>query len=112
MRIDMNSIDMRWGVIALLVLSDIVAGCHGKNSSGPSYEVHCTEPVPTFRRSSHVSRTPELDARLCECIWANLDGTDRFTAEKMSKGEWNQISALDANSFKSHFGKIVVDCGP
>ena len=108
----MNSIDMRWGVIALLVLSDIVAGCHGKNSSGPSYEVHCTEPVPTFRRSSHVSRTPELDAKLCKCIWANLDGTDRFTAEKMSKGEWNQISALDANSFKSHFGKIVVDCGP
>jgi hypothetical protein len=102
---------MRRDVIALLVSTVVVAACHGRDS-GPLYEVHCTESVPTFRRSSHVPRTPEVDAKLCKCIWAHLDGTDRRTAEKMSKGEWNQISALDADYFKSHFGKVAVDCGP
>jgi hypothetical protein len=104
--------DMRSDVTAIFAFTIVVAGCQGKNPSGPSYEVHCTEPVPTFGRSSRVSRTPELDAKLCKCIWATLEGTDRLTAEKMSKGQWNQISSLDADSFKSHFGKIAVDCGP
>jgi hypothetical protein len=103
---------MRWDVITIFVLTIVVVGCQGKNDPGPLYEVHCTEPVPTFRRSSHVPRTSELDAKLCKCIWAKLDGTDRLTAEKMSKGQWNQISALDADYFKSHFGKIGVGCGP
>jgi hypothetical protein len=108
----MNSISRRWDVIALLVLSVGVAGCDGKDSPGPLYEIHCAEPVPTFSRTSHVSRTPELDEKFCQCIWTKLDGTDRLTAEKMSKNEWRQISALDADHFKSHFGKIAVDCGP
>lgn len=103
---------MRRDVIAILVSTVAVAGCHGKGSPDPLYEIHCTEPLPKFGRSSHVSRTAELDAKLCRCIWSKLDGTDRFTAEKMSKGEWEQISALDADHFKSHFGKIAVDCGP
>jgi hypothetical protein len=108
----MNSSDMRWDVIVLLVLSVVVTGCDGKDSPGPLYEIHCTEPVPIFKRSSHVSRTPEQDAKLCRCIWAKLDDTDRLTAERMSKDEWNQISTLDADHFKSHFGKTAVDCGP
>jgi hypothetical protein len=73
-------------VIALLALSVGGAGCDRKDP-GPLYEIHCTEPVPTFSRTSHLSRTPELDAKLCQCIWTKLDGTDRLTAEKMSKNE-------------------------
>jgi hypothetical protein len=103
---------MRWDVIALLASAVFVAGCGGEGSSGSMYEVHCTEPIPTFKRSSHVPRTPELDAKLCKCIWAGLDGTNRLTAERMSKGEWGQISARDADYFRSHFGQITVDCGP
>jgi hypothetical protein len=103
---------MRWAVIVLSLSTVVVTGCQGKDSPGPSYDVHCSEPVPTFRRSSHLQRTPELDASLCKCIWARLDGTDRLTAEKMSKEEWNQISAHDADHFKSNFGKIAVSCGP
>jgi hypothetical protein len=102
---------MRWGTIALLVSTVVVAACEGKDS-GPLYEVHCTESIPTFGRSSHVPRTPELDANLCKCIWAHLDGNDRFIAEKISKDEWHQISALDKDRFYSHFGKIAVECGP
>jgi hypothetical protein len=103
---------MRGHVIVLFLSAVVVIGCQGKDSPGPLYDVHCSEPVPTFRRSSHVQRTPELDANLCKCIWARLDGSDRSTAEKMSKGEWNQISALDADHFKSNFGKTAVNCGP
>jgi hypothetical protein len=103
---------MRWHVIVLFLSTVVVTGCQGKDSPGPSYDVHCSEAVPTFRRSSRAQRTPELDANLCKCIWARLDGTDRLTAEKMSKGEWSQISAPDADHFKSNFGKTAVNCGP
>lgn len=111
-RINMNSFNTRWHVIALLVLGVGVPGCDGKDSAGPLYEIHCAEPVPIFSRTSHASRTPELDAKLCKCIWVKLDGTDRSTAQKMFKEEWDQISAHDADHFKSHFGEIAVDCGP
>ena len=102
---------MRWDLIALLVSTLVIAACGGKGS-GPMYEVHCAESIPTFSRSSHVTRTPELDANLCKCIWNKLDGRDRSTAEKMSKDEWDRISASDADHFKANFGKTAVSCGP
>lgn len=99
-------------VLITLCAAGAITGCHEKNAPGPLYDVRCSEPVPPFQRSSHVPRTPELDAKLCECIWAKLDSKDRTTAEKMFKGEWDQIPCVDRDRYASHAGQLAVDCGP
>jgi hypothetical protein len=102
---------MRRAVLILVSSVAVIAGCHGKGS-GPLYTLHCSEPLPIFKRSSKVPRTPELDAALCKCIWDRLDDANRITAEKMSKNEWNHISSHDGEYFQSHFGSTAVACGP
>lgn len=78
---------------------------------GDPFVVVCSQPIPEFTLGSHSKPSDAEVQRLCACIWENLKGWEKDTAQAIAEKRMGDVSALNMRAFPSRFGSRLKECG-
>jgi len=103
--------------LAAVTLATILSSCgqeeepRNVNPQGQPFVVKCNEPLPEFSLGPQSQPSQEQVASLCSCVWETLGSWEKKTAEAISQGKVDDVSALHMRAFPARFGSTLKNCG-
>ena len=76
-----------------------------------AFVVKCTEPIPEFTLGQNSHPNQSQSQELCACVYKELHGWEKSTAELIAKHHEGDASALNIAAFPSRFGTRIKQCG-